>query len=279
MRVVCAVLILMLFVSTPAWASGSPVVLRGMSAVPSAGSEWIAVENTTNASSSAQIWSIRDVQGSVKTFVLPSLSPYELRMFSGVETKISLNNTGDQVELVESGAVAQSSAPYEELVSGSLWVLLSTGWQEVTQEEWERRWPLRDWFLDDQESIPSPAPSTQVSPAPSASPKTTASLVPEETIHSASSEKVSKREDDWWQSVALPHNEPLASVSAILPGEPPVWEREPGNFEEEYRVFVGWKRKIGLYLALCFSFAIATLALSAAPLYRCYNDVCLFDDG
>lgn len=280
-------LFFLLVLTAPGARADSPVVvLRAMSAVPSAGSEWIALENTSGASISGQIWSIRDVQGSVKTWVLPGLGPYELKMFSGTETKISLNNTGDQVELLQGNMVVQSSAPYEELTSGSIWVLLGEAWFEMTQEDWDERWPVRDWTV----ASPSPSPTPQMSVAPTlvSSPKVTPSPKPTTTVVPVisspspivSQEPVSETvKASWWESVALPHNEAIATSSGGQPSLPPIWEREPGDYTEESEIFRAWKRKIWLRLSVVFSCAVFSVSLCAPRLYRCYNDVCLLDDG
>lgn len=266
-------------------AESPAVILRGMSAVPAAGSEWIALENTNGATISAQVWSVRDVQGSIKTWSVPALQPYELKMFSGVETKISLNNTGDQVELLQNGLVVQSSAPYEELLSGSIWLLLSDGWREVTIEDWEQRWPLREWRVVAVSPSPTPSPLQVVTPRPTPKPVVSPQSSPVDLPRLASPSPMSSSavktqlKSDIWKDVAFPHSGAVSSVSTGLTSPSPIWEREPGDFSMESERFRSWKRSIWLRLAFVFSFSVFTMTLCAPRLYRCYNEACLLDDG
>lgn len=254
-----------------------PLVLRGMSAVPTEGSEWIALENVSSSTISAQTWSVRDVQGSIKTWMIPVIQPFELRVFMSTETKISLNNTGDQLELLHGAEVVQSSAPYENLASGGLWVLLSAGWQELSVEEWEKRWPTRDWSV----SAPSPTPSSIV-PSPQSSPRMTPSSTPFVVLPSppavpSSVPSPTSLVSEWWSEIALPKVGFQASTSAEV-DIPPIWEREPGNFSQEKEVFESWKKRIYLRLASVLGGSVLAFFLCVPKLYRCYNDVCLFDE-
>lgn len=258
-------------------AESSVVVLRGLSAVPTEGSEWIALENTSNATVSGQMWSIRDVQGSIKTWLVPVLQPYELRMFSSTETKISLNNTGDQVELLQGSSVVQSSSPYEELQTGSLWVLLSGGWQEMDADEWVRRWPIRDWQVQMIIASPSPVPSNTPTTVLVSSPSPL--LFPSGVSRTTSTPVSKSLEKDWWDDVSLPLVAKTSTQSAVSISTPPIWERPPGDFDGEWQVFQNWKREIWYRLGVTFFSSFFVLALSAPKLYRCYNDLCLLDDG
>lgn len=263
------------------------LILRGLSAVPVSGSEWIAVENVTGATVSAQTWSVRDVQGSVKSWVIPEVPPYELVIFSSALTKISLNNTGDQIELLQGGEVRQVSAPYEDLSSGDLWVLLGNVWQVVTQEDWERRWPLRDWVSILPSPTPvsspgvSPIPSPKITPSPSRStPSPMALGKSPEPLISPSPLSLSLDDDaSWWDQVVLPSLGSLQSKGTRTPEVEEIWEKEPGDFSQEEERFRAWKRKILFWLTGMNLLSTGTVVMTAFHLIRCYNEACQLADG
>ncbi len=277
----------------PARASEPAPSLRALFPVPSSGSEWIVVENPHDATISGKLWSIKDTVGSTKTWILPDMAPNELKIFPATQTKISLNNTGDQVQLLFQGVLFEESGLYGTLAPDAVWVLLDDGWQAMSLEEWEERWPRRDWtiwqdevteevldeLVGDGAGAPSPTitkavlPKNTPVPTPSASPQHTSQSLP-----LVSNEPPDDPPPTWWKYVLVPRLGTLQAVSSSVQ-EVPIWEREPADYTQEWQEVERWKQNVLLWSLVALVLSGMSFFLCFPKLWDCYNGVCLLDVG
>lgn len=134
--------------------------VRAVLANPSAAeeTEWIALENTSTATASATGYSLRDTQGSVKSFPLSgNLAAGEIFVLPRTLTGITLNNDRDGVELLKDGSVFQVVPDFTSPGNDQVWIDLAGKWQYVPLAEWLTRYEQRDWSLSGS-ATPSPTP-------------------------------------------------------------------------------------------------------------------------
>lgn len=144
------------------------LLLRALAPNPSSGKEWIALENTNVASVSATGYQLKDGAGSVKTFTLGGfVAAGEVRLFDQTQTKISLNNDQDWVELWYNNELLSMSDIYDGAQKGMIFLNSESGWIMVTEEDWLQRFTARDWQAPDSENRENtPSPQLVFTPAP-----------------------------------------------------------------------------------------------------------------
>lgn len=99
------------------------IVVSELMPAPSEGKEWFELFNPTNLSVSLSGLKICDAIGSVHCYYFPEteiLEPYKYKTYSQDITKITLNNTGDWLELRDGGdnLLADSGGSYGNADSG-----------------------------------------------------------------------------------------------------------------------------------------------------------------
>lgn len=139
-----------LFLSVPfrVRAEGTELRVRAVLANPSAAeeTEWIALENTSSATVSAQFWSVWDTFGKTVTYTLvEAFQPGEIRVLPRTKTGITLNNDQEGVELVFAGEIRQTVPTLSNPGNDQVWIALDTGWQYISLEEWHTRQGTRNW--------------------------------------------------------------------------------------------------------------------------------------
>lgn len=253
----------LIFISLVYWLAAAPVAaqvtLRAIYPNPpgSDEGEWIAVENLDSASASAETYSLRDTAGSVKTYQLAALGPGELRIVAATQSGITLNNTGEAVELLAGAMVAQRSPDYVASAEGKVWLQLLTSWQEVDLAEYLDRAANRRWgqaVAVDQETVePVPVvPTAVVVNPPTKSPLADA----------PANRPIRERR--------LPQLKPPVTTPSPVP--PIAWPAPPEpEYESEMAVFLGWKREaLAGSLALVFA-GLSLLLLAVPPLDRVWR--------
>lgn len=267
----CLVVILLvgLFLWTGRVQASTSIVLRALAPNPVGSDdwEWIALENTSSASVSAQMLSIKDIEGSVVTYQLSGwFGPGELKVISRSSSGITLNNTSDSVLLLENGLQIDTTDRYEGLAEGEVWVLFADGeWRATSESEYQQMASERVWSLTSPSPSPTPASSPQAS---SSTPKilsTRASPLPSGETPSPTSNPIDFQTIFSLPVLASPHFSTEAA-RLELPSPPPL------DWEPELNVFMAWKRKaLAGSLALIFGGVIWFL-IALTRLITWYNE-------
>lgn len=148
----------------PAWAQ--ELKIRALLANPADAeeTEWIAIENTSSASVSANGYFLRDTQGSVKQYALSgSLSPGEIWVLPRTQTGITLNNDTEGAELLRNGSIVDFSPSLTNPGNDQVWIVLAGVWRFISLAEWVSRLEKKEWNVTPSPS-PSPVPSSSPSP-------------------------------------------------------------------------------------------------------------------
>lgn len=93
--------------------------------------EWIELFNQNRFEVNLSGCQIRDVTGAVKTYVFPEntiISPQEYLVLLRPATKITLNNSGDSLELVGLNGEILDTATYEKAPNGESFNRTDSGW-------------------------------------------------------------------------------------------------------------------------------------------------------
>jgi len=155
---------------------GAPVFaqelrIRGVMANPSAdeSTEWIAIENTVNATVSAAFYSVRDTMGKVVEYELSGVfQPLEVRTLPRTVSGITLNNDSEGAEFLKNGVVEQIVPVFSSPGNDAVWAEVSGEWTFLSLSSWLERVASRDWETT-AVATPSPSPvsssGTTVSPA------------------------------------------------------------------------------------------------------------------
>lgn len=235
--------------------------------------EWVMIENPDSATVSANVLTLSDTQGSLKTWRMTTpLEPQSLTTFLFSQTGISLNNAKDGVVLASGSGVLDTSAEYVNADEGFVWWRSTTGWTYSLAADFQGRAALRQWELPvpEDDSGHDPEPTTVVaSPTP----------VPRVMSPSAAKREVSQPENV--TAVPSPSLAPLKLPTLIavttpyvprtpLPSAPPIPDPDA-----EVATFVAWqKQAIGGSLAVMFA-GVCWLTIALPPLIRGYL---AFDD-
>lgn len=219
--------------------------------------EWVAVENL-DATPSGK-FSLRDTVGSVKTYTLDSLPASELRLIYATQSGITLNNTGEAVELLAEGIVLERSPPYVASAEGRVWLQLESGWREVALSEFNDRAERRNWLVgpestsnEERESIDPPQTSDldrgETKPVDSAPTSVIPSIRPEYRLPRLQATSTATVAANW---------------SWPIPPEP--------DYQAEIDLFLDWKRRALLgSLALLFGGG-CWLLLVSPPLFTLWR--------
>lgn len=92
--------------------------------------EWIELYNANDFEADISSWKIRDRIGAVKTYTLPQNSKIEANSFlvlKRLQTKISLNNEGDGLELLNPSEQIIDNVDYEKAKQGQSWSKTENG--------------------------------------------------------------------------------------------------------------------------------------------------------
>jgi hypothetical protein len=93
--------------------------------------EWIEIFNQNNFEVNLSGWQIRDTIGQAKTFTFPEetkISSQEYLIFSRPKTKITLNNSGDGLELIQPDGQIIDRINYGKAPQGESYNLTLAGW-------------------------------------------------------------------------------------------------------------------------------------------------------
>lgn len=217
-------------------------------------SEWIAVENVSPATISAQLYSLRDVYGSIKTFGLGSFLPLELKTILASQSGIMLNNTEEQIELLYLGQVVESSPRLVASQEGKVFIQLDSGWKEINEAEYRERQAGRNWswLADVGREEPDEANPAVVQ-------------LPENAKREDGEEEISPNDDTVSIQRAFPKllrgTSFLATPSGLLSWPIPP---EP-DYEREMDVFLGWKREALLGSLLLIFGGTCLISLTLPP--------------
>ncbi len=273
-----ALLIVLLFFCCVPRVQASELVIRALLPNPESGQEWIAIENTSSASYSAQGVAIRDGAGSVKSFVFTGeFFASEIRILSQTTTKISLNNDTDWVELTRASQLEHMSEIYEAAPKGQVWLQTTQGWSFVPLSDWEDRLSRRDWEETGNTLETSPKPSAQ----PSASPSVFSSPIVKATLRASSSpgtrplsssQPVSSLSEVRLYEVPrlLAH---VASSSSVASGAVQVSTRQEPDWDKEVEELLAWRKQLRGWSSVVLLGASITLLYAVPKALRCYNDL------
>lgn len=97
---------------------------------PDAENEWIKIKNTNNFEIDLTDWEIRDIKGSIKTYTLKQkIKALEVLTLMRPETKITLNNTGDGLELLNPTGEIVDFVVFEKAPANIAYVKIADAWQ------------------------------------------------------------------------------------------------------------------------------------------------------
>lgn len=145
---ILAFVVLENFFAFPVFADSSGVVLRALfpNPVGSDTYEWVLVENTSAQTVDTGAFRIRDTVGTVHTASIgAALASGELRLLSATQSAVTLNNTGDTVQLLNNGTVVQESANYGSVTEGDVWLWTDEEWTAVPESEFWDRLAEKNW--------------------------------------------------------------------------------------------------------------------------------------
>lgn len=223
--------------------------------------EWIALENTSDASISAQLYTLADTVGSVRTATFSGwFAGREVRLISATSSGIVLNNTGDQVVLKKQGEVVESSPSYQSLTEGLVWTKIDAEWQGLSLSEFMSRLEQKNWSASGEEQ-PALEEAEAVNNQESYDNQPRATPVVSKKIDVLPSQP----------QHALPRlfpSNPQANSRQILPfPTPPLID-----YAAEQRVFLDWKKKAlaGSFL-LMFGGICALIPLAPKVSRYCYE--------
>ena len=94
--------------------------------------EWIKLANLNNFEIDLSGWSIRDIEGKVTTYAFSSNTKISLNGFlilTRPDTKISLNNDKDGLELIKPDGTVADSVKYEKAQTGQSYIRNGDTWQ------------------------------------------------------------------------------------------------------------------------------------------------------
>jgi hypothetical protein len=93
--------------------------------------EFIEIFNANSFLADVSGFKIRDKIGAIKTFIIPEKTKIPANSFlilKSSQTKISLNNSGDGVELLNPSSEVIDTSDYEKARSGQSWIKNEAGW-------------------------------------------------------------------------------------------------------------------------------------------------------
>lgn len=211
--------------------------------------EWIAVENMREATVAAGLYWLRDTVGSTKTASLSAFQPSERKTIHASQSGITLNNTGESVELLSGGVVVDTTPTLIATREGMVFFRSENTWIEITLDEYFER--LTTEYL-----VPG------VSRESEQDEQEDSREGPELFLPSVT-RQISKPEiENRVISRKLPKFLPAATVatpsSFSWPTPPKPW------YEQEMDVFLEWKRK-AIFGSLSLMFGGICLLLVASP--------------
>lgn len=271
----------------PAVVSADELIIRALLPDPieDETTEWILLENTSTATVSGQLC-VSDGAGATKSFCWDSgIDPGTLYIHRA-DSKISLNNDLDWVELRLDDTLIDSSEPHQNITEGHIWTRLKDTWQAISWEDFSTRLLDGDWEIEaDQaqtQTTPTPKSSPLVSPKPSSSPTPTP---PSQGSQSDEPGKNSSGLDSSIQKTAskfpyqsllqLPKlQSPMATFSAqLVTSSSAKLPEYPGlDAQTQQTLFRQWQRQAlgGSYLLMMSGFCFELV--SVPRLWRWYND-------
>ena len=98
---------------------------------PDTENEFIEIFNANNFNVDLTGWKIKDSSGATKTYALPEntmIKANEFLAFKSIQTKISLNNDGDGVQLLNPSEKLVDSTNFEKSKQGQSWSKMEDGW-------------------------------------------------------------------------------------------------------------------------------------------------------
>ena len=97
---------------------------------PDAENEWIEIKNNNDFEVDLKDWIIRDKKGSVKEYILTQkISPLKTLKITRPESKITLNNSGDGLELLNPNKKIIDSVDFGKAQTGIAYIKTSNGWK------------------------------------------------------------------------------------------------------------------------------------------------------
>jgi len=102
---------------------------------PDAENEWIEIFNGNDFEVDVSEWQIRDTIGDTKTYTIPKGKKIEANGFLVLqrpETKITLQNNGDGLELLNPNGEVVHQVTYEKAPLGQSYSRTSSGWEWIT---------------------------------------------------------------------------------------------------------------------------------------------------
>ena len=99
---------------------------------PDAENEWIELFNQNNFKINLSGWQITDLTGVTKTYSLveeTNIGPEEFLVLSRPKTKITLNNNGDGIKLIQPNGKIVDEVNYEKVTRGESFNRSKSGWQ------------------------------------------------------------------------------------------------------------------------------------------------------
>lgn len=98
---------------------------------PDAEEEWIEIFNQNNFEVDISGWKIKDSEGRAVTYIFPTdtkISPKSYLVLQRPETKITLNNTNDGLNLIQPNGEITDSLTYEKAPRGQSYNRTESGW-------------------------------------------------------------------------------------------------------------------------------------------------------
>jgi hypothetical protein len=207
------------------------VVLRALLPNPQGSdtNEWLALENTTTASISAQLYQLRDVSGAVTVYNPKGSWPAGVSRWPQSTTKINLNNEVDQIQLrlASNSAVIQISDQYTQASDDQVWLWCDDHvWRWVSLAEYTTREATRNWNCAEVEDVAST--STELAtPTPNPTPLATTSQsivsTPLPTQRSTTTSPTPSTDPttiNWQRLLRMPGLS--ATAAAKIPSAPPI---------------------------------------------------------
>jgi len=99
---------------------------------PDEENEWIEIYNQNDFEVNLTNWQIQDKEGNTSSFVFPNMTiikPKGYLVFSRPTTKITLNNTGDQLTLLNPNKEIVDTITYKKSPTGKSYNRTNNGWQ------------------------------------------------------------------------------------------------------------------------------------------------------
>jgi len=98
---------------------------------PDAEEEWIEIFNENDFKVDISFWKIKDTEGRTRTYTFPKETKIEAKGFLVLKrpkTKITLNNTGDGLELIQPDGKAIDEVYYEKALEGKSFNKIDDDW-------------------------------------------------------------------------------------------------------------------------------------------------------